>query len=298
MEGATSEALADEVEAINAIYGPGSLEPVSGSAGDYILRLLPEGETSSLNLHFPSSYPDSQLAILSTHSSGLHGRRGAAAHHLALFRDAVAAVYEPGQVCLFDAVERFKELLAEEEQGAEQGAVESTGQASDGDRAEWTPAPAESASPDLPGGDAETALAAAPPWILSEAVTELKSTFVARCARVSSTEQAGQFVRHLLATDKRIRAATHNITAWRVRGSGGTSFQDCDDDGETAAGGRLLRLLQLMDLWDVVVVVTRWYGGQKLGPRRFALINQVARNAIVRAGLVDETPRKKKAHGK
>ena len=34
--------------------------------------------------------------------------------------------------------------------------------------------------------------------------------------------------------------------------------QDCDDDGENAAGGRLLHLLQVAGAEDVVVVVSRW----------------------------------------
>lgn len=34
--------------------------------------------------------------------------------------------------------------------------------------------------------------------------------------------------------------------------------QDCDDDGESAAGGRLLHLLQVAGAEDVVVVVSRW----------------------------------------
>ena len=57
------------------------------------------------------------------------------------------------------------------------------------------------------------------------------------------------------------------------------TYQDYDDDGESAAGGRLLHLLQLMDVWNVVVVVTRWYGGVHLGPDRFRLINAAAREA-------------------
>ncbi|RCI16965.1 hypothetical protein L249_2066 [Ophiocordyceps polyrhachis-furcata BCC 54312] len=85
---------------------------------------------------------------------------------------------------------------------------------------------------------------------------------------------------------RRLRDASHNIVAWRVRGDGQVAFSDCDDDGEAAAGGRLLRLLQLCDAWDVVVVVSRWFGGVRLGPRRFALINTVAREALVRGGWV------------
>lgn len=48
-------------------------------------------------------------------------------------------------------------------------------------------------------------------------------------------------------------------------------LQDYDDDGEAAAGGRLLHLLQMTDARNVCVVVSRWYGGILLGPSRFAI---------------------------
>jgi putative IMPACT (imprinted ancient) family translation regulator len=43
-----------------------------------------------------------------------------------------------------------------------------------------------------------------------------------------------------------------------------------------------------------VVVVSRWYGGHKLGPRRFALINSAARDALVQGGFVVEAEKKTK----
>ena len=43
----------------------------------------------------------------------------------------------------------------------------------------------------------------------------------------------------------------------------------------------LLHLLQVMDVWNCLVVVSRWFGGVKLGPDRFRLINQAAREALV-----------------
>jgi len=64
--------------------------------------------------------------------------------------------------------------------------------------------------------------------------------------------------------------------------------QDNDDDGETAAGSRMAHLLQLMDVWNVCVVVSRWYGGIKLGPDRFRLINTAAREALVLGGFVKD----------
>ncbi|KAK3499925.1 ribosomal protein S5 domain 2-type protein [Neurospora hispaniola] len=299
-----SEQLADELEAINSIYGDGTLSPSDDSPSTYILTLPGEITSSTLRLQFPPAYPDEPPVVLGTHSSGEHAKRGAAARDLALFRDAVGEVYEPGQVCLFDAIEQVKELIAavttaEKEDEEEEEDVE------EGNGKRVSSYDATAATHDTQtgggGGGGGDLLGPEPPWTLSLPMIELKSTFIARCAPVASPQQAAQYLQHLLASDKRVRAATHNITAWRIRGPNGTSFQDCDDDGETAAGGRLLHLMQLMDLWDTMVVVTRWYGGQKLGPRRFALINGAARDAFVRAGLVDEENKqegKKKKGGK
>ncbi|KAM7190698.1 Ribosomal protein S5 domain 2-type fold [Naviculisporaceae sp. PSN 640] len=317
-----SEELLDEVEAINSIYGPDTLTPyVDSQSGSnrtsspvYILTLpgaeddsasAPSSSTTSLRLQFPPSYPSEPFTILGIHSSGEHGKRGAGARDLNLFSTAVGEVYEPGQVCLFDAIEKVKELQSQEkhdtagDEGSDKEDVVDHNQ-------EYNPeSDVYSSSKRLSSPTGGVVLDQEPPWVISSPITELKSTFIARCAPVTSPTQAAGFVQHLLSVDKRVRAATHNITAWRIRGPNGTSFQDCDDDGETAAGGRLLHLMQLMDLWDTMVIVTRWYGGQKLGPRRFALINAAARDAFVNAGLVvaNETTAggggsKKKGHGK
>lgn len=60
-----------------------------------------------------------------------------------------------------------------------------------------------------------------------------------------------------------------------------TSFQD---DGEGGAGAKLLNLLDLMKAKNVVVIVTRWYGGIHLGPDRFRHICNVAREILVENG--------------
>ncbi|KAI1447127.1 UPF0029-domain-containing protein [Annulohypoxylon stygium] len=280
-----SEELRDELEAINSIYGDGCLVP-SDDANVYVLK--PPGESSSLRVEFPPTYPAVPPVVLGTNSTGESGRRGDAARELSLFIQALSTIYQPGEVCLFDAIEELTRLL-------ESSAPEETEEQDEDE----TP---EDAAEGLPSNRAtvyaDVSNMPEPPWTISDPFIELKSVFVARCAPVSSTEEAEAFVQHLLATDKKVRSATHNITAWRIKGPNNTTFQDCDDDGETAAGGRLLHLMQLMELWDVMVIVTRWYGGHKLGPRRFALINQTARDAFVKAGLVSENPSKKKGQGK
>ncbi|PNY25327.1 V-type proton atpase catalytic subunit a [Tolypocladium capitatum] len=276
---AMSDELLDEVEAINSIYGEDSLACADDDASPctYILRL--PGGASSLRLRFPASYPTEPPSVLGTqHSSG--GVKGAGARDLGLFRDVLAAAFQPGAVCLFDAVEEFGR------RAAEGGAA--------GDDVD---APTTQTTHDAPSGprpqDADPPAAERPRWILSAPLTENKSTFLAHVARVTSPAQARAHVAHLLASDRRVRSATHNMTAWRIRGPGGVSFQDCDDDGEAAAGARLLHLMQVMELWDAMVVVTRWYGGVKLGPRRFAVINAAARDGFVRAGMVGDKDKDK-----
>ena len=124
-----------------------------------------------------------------------------------------------------------------------------------------------------------------------ESVTEKKSVFQAHvCRNVASVEEVA-IVMDVLREDRRFRAATHNIMAYRIarRGGDGSAaafYQDYDDDGETAAGGRLLRLLTLADARDVVVVVSRWYGGVQLGPLRFHVINATAKAALESLGEI------------
>ena len=59
--------------------------------------------------------------------------------------------------------------------------------------------------------------------------------------------------------------ATHNT--WGAILSEGGPIKA--DDGESGAGMVILRILERAELRDHVVVVTRWYGGKKLGGDRF-----------------------------
>jgi putative IMPACT (imprinted ancient) family translation regulator len=68
----------------------------------------------------------------------------------------------------------------------------------------------------------------------------------AHVAPVTQLDQVKAVVAVLLESNK-IRNATHNIMAYRIAAPGrpGVFYQDFDDDGEAAAGGRLLHLLQV-----------------------------------------------------
>ncbi len=70
---------------------------------------------------------------------------------------------------------------------------------------------------------------------------------------------------HLALVRKREYAATHWCWAWRI-GAEGDTFRS-GDDGEPngSAGAPILRQIDARELTNTVVVVTRYYGGTKLG---------------------------------
>jgi uncharacterized YigZ family protein len=89
------------------------------------------------------------------------------------------------------------------------------------------------------------------------------SRFIATIAPVFNVAEAREFV-------ERIRAefadATHNVPAFVV-GHGAAVLAHCNDDGEPAgtAGRPALAVLQGSGLGDAAVVITRYFGGTKLG---------------------------------
>uniref|UniRef100_A0A6J0T364 Protein IMPACT isoform X1 n=1 Tax=Pogona vitticeps TaxID=103695 RepID=A0A6J0T364_9SAUR len=120
-----------------------------------------------------------------------------------------------------------------------------------------------------------------PPVYHGNPITDRRSTFQAHLAPVVSPKQVKSVLAELYK-NKKIANATHNIYAYRIYCEDKQTFlQDCEDDGETAAGGRLLHLMQILDVRNVLVVVSRWYGGILLGPDRFKHINNCARNILV-----------------
>ncbi|ODM86665.1 Protein IMPACT [Orchesella cincta] len=97
-----------------------------------------------------------------------------------------------------------------------------------------------------------------------------------------------------LYQNKKIAAATHNMYAYRIlKEDSKTWLQDCDDDGETHAGSRLLHLLQILNCRNVLVVVSRWYGGIQLHADRFKHINNVARQTLSEFGFISTVEAKK-----
>jgi uncharacterized YigZ family protein len=89
------------------------------------------------------------------------------------------------------------------------------------------------------------------------------SRFIATAGPAFTVDEARTFIARIRAE---FADATHNVPAY-VIGHGQTTVAHCHDDGEPAgtAGRPILAVLQGSGLGDGVVVVTRYFGGTKLG---------------------------------
>ncbi|HLR64691.1 MAG TPA: YigZ family protein [Pseudogracilibacillus sp.] len=89
-----------------------------------------------------------------------------------------------------------------------------------------------------------------------------KSRFIGYVARVTTEEEAQAFIQSI---KKKHFDATHNCSAYMIGDN--NQIQKANDDGEPSgtAGVPMLEVLKRQDLKDTAVVVTRYFGGIKLG---------------------------------
>jgi len=94
-------------------------------------------------------------------------------------------------------------------------------------------------------------------------IVVVNSRFVTNLAPANSVEEAREFI---AAVKKNHPGANHHVPAF-VIGHGKSIITHCSDDGEPSgtAGRPALAVLQGSGLGNVVVVVTRYFGGTKLG---------------------------------
>ena len=78
----------------------------------------------------------------------------------------------------------------------------------------------------------------------------------------------------------RFADATHIMAAYKLPGTDCAYDEGYFDDAEHGGGRRLLRLLVDGNYLSTLVVVVRYYGMKRLGPKRFELINQTAEAAL------------------
>ena len=91
----------------------------------------------------------------------------------------------------------------------------------------------------------------------------VNSRFIATAAPVFSVEEARAFIHEIR---QEFSDASHNVPAFLV-GFGQSVTAHCSDDGEPSgtAGRPALAVIQGSGIGDIAVVVTRYFGGTKLG---------------------------------
>ncbi len=91
-----------------------------------------------------------------------------------------------------------------------------------------------------------------------------KSTFIAQLSPVNTWQEAKEFVAQINQDHKN---ATHNCWAYIVGNNGNISHSSDDGEPSGTAGKPMLNALNKHQLTNVVAVVTRYFGGVKLGVR-------------------------------
>lgn len=94
-------------------------------------------------------------------------------------------------------------------------------------------------------------------------ITVVNSRFITSIAYAEHTEAARAYI-HQIRDE--FSDASHNVPAFII-GHGASVTEHCHDDGEPSgtAGRPMLAVLRGSGIGDIVVVVTRYFGGTKLG---------------------------------
>ncbi|AHI53469.1 hypothetical protein SSABA_v1c00570 [Spiroplasma sabaudiense Ar-1343] len=87
-----------------------------------------------------------------------------------------------------------------------------------------------------------------------------KSKFKATIAQVTTIEEVKTFLEKHVNTK-----ATHNCFAYRVGWEANTTGFSSDGEPHGTAGEPLLNLIKHNNLTNIIIMVTRWFGGIKLG---------------------------------
>ena len=98
---------------------------------------------------------------------------------------------------------------------------------------------------------------------VSAELVEKKSKFIANLFYIENREEAEDIIK---MQKKKYYDARHNCYAFRVLGEDGI-IEKSSDDGEPSgtAGAPMLNILSKMEITNVLVIVTRYFGGILLG---------------------------------
>ena len=121
-------------------------------------------------------------------------------------------------------------------------------------------------------------------------IVEKKSKFIANLIYVETEKEAENKIKEL---KKKYYDARHNCIAYRIFEDNNSILEKASDDGEPSgtAGGPMLNILQKKNLCNILVVVTRYFGGILLGTGGLVrAYSDATTQAIEKAGKINIYP--------
>lgn len=123
-------------------------------------------------------------------------------------------------------------------------------------------------------------------------ITVKKSTFIANIFRVDSEEEAKEKIKNIC---KKYFDAKHNCYAYRIlkqeedRTTKITKFSD-NKEPQGTAGGQILEVIKNSQLYNVIIVVTRYFGGILLGTGGLSrAYSESAQKVVQKAEVLEQT---------
>lgn len=119
-------------------------------------------------------------------------------------------------------------------------------------------------------------------------IVEKKSRFIAHVASVSTVEEAQKFIEDIR---KQYWDARHNCSAFSVGSQ--PALTRCNDDGEPSgtAGKPILEVILGSGIRNIVIVVTRYFGGTLLGTGGLVrAYTEAAREGIANSVIIEKIP--------
>ena len=111
-----------------------------------------------------------------------------------------------------------------------------------------------------------------------------RSRFITTVMPCNTREEADSFIEEIKAEFK---DATHNVPAFIIGNKMELKWASDDGEPQGTAGPPILRYLEMNDLTNIALVVTRYFGGIKLGTGGLVrAYTQGAEQAVTEAGIV------------
>ncbi|CAH0490542.1 unnamed protein product [Peronospora farinosa] len=248
---------------------------------------VPGPRSIVLLVHLPQGYPSTDAPVAEIYESfGLtNAQRDEIIQNLTTIFERSG-----GQVCLYEWIENVREKYTTIElDTAPENARDNDIKKAELDAVQSFESDSQTLRPRVRTAqlvrDLKREAVIAPLIVHGTAIVDRKSTFIAHACPVKCVEDVRSFLA-LVLDDHKIERAIHNMLAYRIIGE--CIVKDNDEDGEHGAGSKLSNLLELLKAENVAILVTRWYGGIKLGPDRFKHINACARLVLEENGLLNE----------